>query len=81
MEYAKRIRTLRELKGYTQKRMAIELGITQSRYSVIENHASQCKIATLQKVSEILEVPLHILLDLSQPVHEGLFANTKPQKK
>lgn len=81
MEYAKRIRTLRELKGFTQKRMAIEMGITQSRYSIIENHASQCKLATLTKVAEILEVPLHILLDLSLPAHEGLFTPAKKQRK
>ncbi len=74
MEYAKRVRALRELKGYTQKRMAIELGITQSRYSIIENHAGQCKLETLLKVSAILEVPLHTILDLTQPVNESMFA-------
>jgi transcriptional regulator with XRE-family HTH domain len=81
MEYAKRVRALRELKGYTQKRMAIELGITQSRYSIIENHAAQCKLETLLKVSEILEIPIHTMLDLSQPVHEGMFVVAYRTKK
>ena len=50
-----KIRQLRELKGYSQEYMAVELGIAQSTYARLEQDDSRINITRLQCIANILD--------------------------
>ncbi|MFB6257951.1 MAG: helix-turn-helix domain-containing protein [Flavobacteriales bacterium] len=52
----KNIRSLRELRGYSQEYLADKLSITQSSYARFENGAKKTDFALLEKVAEVFEV-------------------------
>ena len=58
----KKIRTFRELKGYSQDYVAGKLEIAQNSYSKLETHPDQIKFGTLEKIAEILEVSINDLI-------------------
>jgi transcriptional regulator with XRE-family HTH domain len=53
-----KIRKLRELRNFTQSHIAEQLGITQGAYSRLEVGESELSYTKLEKISEVLEVPL-----------------------
>lgn len=57
-----RIRVLRQIKGFSQENMAIELGISQQGYSNLERSATRMKLCHLLRISEVLEVQASFLL-------------------
>ncbi|MEN2465133.1 XRE family transcriptional regulator [Ornithinibacillus sp. FSL M8-0202] len=59
----KKIKEMRLRKKWTQQQVADEAGISKSMLSKIENGQSASAIATLSKISEVLEVSLSWLLD------------------
>jgi transcriptional regulator with XRE-family HTH domain len=64
-----RIKRLREMKNYTQEYMANNLNISQNSYSRIENETVKLTTDRLQKISEILEVPVEYLVNLDAPIY------------
>ena len=63
MNIGDNIRKIRELKGYSQEYMAMELGISQPSYARIENGMTVPKIDRLQRIANILNVELSVLFD------------------
>jgi transcriptional regulator with XRE-family HTH domain len=57
-----KIRTLRELKEYSQEYVASKLEIAQNTYSKIETNQTKLTIDTLEKIAEILEVSINDIL-------------------
>ncbi len=70
MEYAKRIRLIRENKGFTQEYVADKLAVSQAAYSKMERKAGNCSLLTLEKVAEVLEVTLPFLIDVKKEHYE-----------
>ncbi|MEN0081120.1 helix-turn-helix transcriptional regulator [Flavobacterium lindanitolerans] len=58
-----KIRTIREVKGYSQDFMAEKLNISQKTYSRIESGQVKLDIERLYQISDILEVEPSDLLD------------------
>ena len=56
-----KIRKIRELRGYTQRYIAYKLGMSQERYSYLENHKKSINIETLVKISSLLEVSVEFI--------------------
>lgn len=58
----KKIRKLREIKGYTQDYMANKLQISQRAYSKLERNEQKISFDRLQSISNILEInPIELL--------------------
>ena len=54
--YGEKIKTIRELRGYSQEYMADQLGIAQNTYSKIETGQTKLSAEKLKQVTEILGV-------------------------
>ncbi|WP_453992494.1 helix-turn-helix domain-containing protein [Bacillus nitroreducens] len=60
-KWGRRIRAFRKLKGYTQEGLAKDLGISVSLVGEVERGTRVPSQIFLQRVSEILKVPLEDL--------------------
>ena len=58
----KRIKNLREKKGYTQESFAKEIGISHRTYSGIESGAHSTSIETLVEIAQVLETSLDYII-------------------
>ena len=58
MDIAGNIKRIRKLKKLSQKQVALEIGIAQAQYSVIESGKTVPTIPTLEKISKVFEVEL-----------------------
>jgi len=65
MEIGITIKELRKKKGIRQNRLAEKSGISQTYLSQIENGSRSATLDTLEKICEVLNVPLSILSFLS----------------
>jgi len=68
-----KIRKIRELKGYSQEFLAIQLGMSQNNYSRIENNDINVTLSKLQKIAEVLEVNVIKVIAFDE---EQLFNNS-----
>ncbi len=66
MKVGKKIRMLRELLGYSQDYMSIELEISQTTYSRIENDSTKIDLSKLMCITNILGVDLISLLQFDE---------------
>jgi transcriptional regulator with XRE-family HTH domain len=57
------IKTIRELKGYTQECMALKLSITQAGYSRIESGAGGMSFEKLEEIAAIFEMELPAVIN------------------
>lgn len=55
---ADRLKKMRLEKNVSQDYLAKKLGFTQKAYSKIENNETKLNVEVLQKISEVLEVPI-----------------------
>jgi transcriptional regulator with XRE-family HTH domain len=62
MNIGNNIKSIRELKNFTQEFMASELAISQASYARIESGTTVPKVDRLQRIAEVLEVDLSTLL-------------------
>jgi len=62
MKVGRKIRILRELLGYTQDFMSIELEISQTTYCRIENECTRVDISMLGRIVNILNISIIGLL-------------------
>lgn len=51
-----RIKTLRNVKNYTQEQIADQIGISRQKYARIENGANSITLDILSKISAVLDV-------------------------
>lgn len=58
----RRIRALREYRGFTQLKVAKELGISQAAYSRFEKGEVEISVMKLIALSEIYDIPFQALL-------------------
>ncbi len=56
MDIAGNVKRIRKLKNLSQKQVALEIGIAQAQYSVIESGKTVPTIPTLEKIAKVLEV-------------------------
>jgi len=63
MNISDNIKKVRELRNFSQEYVAQELGISQSSYARIESGEVIPKIDRLQRIAEILEVDMSMLLN------------------
>ena len=66
---ARNIRQIRELKGFSQDYMALQLEITQPAYHKIENGETVLKIDRLQQIADILGVDVAALMNPTTIFH------------
>jgi transcriptional regulator with XRE-family HTH domain len=69
-----KIRTIRELKGYSQEYVAAKLGIAQNSYSKIETNQTKLNTDTLEKIASILEVSINDILS-EEPIVLNFYGN------
>jgi transcriptional regulator with XRE-family HTH domain len=82
MKVGKKIRILRELVGYSQDYMSIQLEVSQTTYSRIENQNTRIDISRLISISKILGVTLISLLEFDENnINTLLMKNTEMAKK
>jgi len=58
MDIAKRIKTIREKKGMSQKELITAVGLGAPRYSRIETGKAEPSLTTLEKIAKALSVKL-----------------------
>jgi transcriptional regulator with XRE-family HTH domain len=64
------IRHYRELRNYTQKYVAGQMGISQNAYSKIENNITQLTVQHVKQLAEILQVAVTDLLKDEFEIHK-----------
>ncbi|MGV3656910.1 MAG: helix-turn-helix domain-containing protein [Chitinophagaceae bacterium] len=64
------IKRYRELKNFSQKYVAAQMGISQNAYSKIENNITQLTVHHVKQLSKILEVPVTDLLNDDFEIHK-----------
>ena len=67
------IKTIRELKNYTQEYMALRLNITQAGYSRIEKGSNRLSFEKLEEIAAVFEMDVRkiIKFDISHYVEPG----------
>ena len=76
MDVVENIRTIRKHKGISHEAMAMNLGISQTAYTKIEQRETKLTVERLQKIAEILDVKLGELLELEpQSFHQEIHNN------
>ena len=65
MLLAKRIKAIREHKGFTQKQVADRIGIEQATYSGYEREAGNLKFNTIVKIADALNCSIPFLVDIN----------------
>ena len=71
----KRIRALREARGYTQDKLSSLAGFTQKYLGEVERGAGNITIELLTKLADALGVPLSVVLETEhEQTHEELTA-------
>jgi transcriptional regulator with XRE-family HTH domain len=58
IDLSKRIRQLREAKGYSQQAVAEHLGMVQPNYHKLESDKSEIRIVHLEKLAELYKISL-----------------------
>ena len=71
-DFRKRIRKLREQKGFSQEYMAYELGVTQASYAKIENNTTRLSLERLFVISQVLQINIMQLLCVQEEFYDTL---------
>ncbi len=75
------IRQHRELKNFSQKYVAAQMGISQNAYSKIENNLTNLTVHHVKQLSEILQVPMPDLLKDEFEIHKPFMPSHKAVHK
>ena len=57
------VKRIREQKGYPQDYMAVKMGMSQPKYSRIENGEARFSMKELQEIADLLETDISAFLD------------------
>lgn len=60
------LRTMRLMRNYSQEYLALKLQISQNAYSKMEMGRTRITVETIFKITVILEVDIHALLNIKQ---------------
>ncbi|CAD0007351.1 MULTISPECIES: helix-turn-helix transcriptional regulator [Flavobacterium] len=63
------IRSIRELKNYTQEYMAVRLGITQAGYSKIEKGNAKMSFEKLEEIAAVFELSVENIISFETNLH------------
>ncbi len=66
IDVGKNLKALRELKGWSQEAMAIELEISQKTYSNIENSRNNISFEKLLKIADILKISIITIIEFNK---------------
>jgi len=72
-----KIKSIRELKNYTQEYMADQLGVTQAGYSKIEKGKTILSYIKLVEIARILEVSVEDIISFDSQRYFNNFNNVK----
>jgi len=72
-----KIKSIRELKNYTQEYMADQLGVTQAGYSKIEKGKTILSYVKLVEIARILEVSVEDIISFDSQRYFNNFNNVK----
>ena len=64
------IKKYREMRNYSQKYVATQMGMSQNAYSKIENNITGLTVQHVKELSKILEVPITDLLNDDFEIHK-----------
>jgi len=67
MQYAIRLREIREAYGLTQAEVAYRCNMSPSAYGQIERKASNASINTMESIAHSLGISLSFLVDINNP--------------
>lgn len=81
MKIGKKIRMLRELRGFSQDFVSIQLEISQATYSKIENECTKIDITRLMCIADILDIDLISLLQFEESNIDGIVAHCSKKLK
>ncbi len=81
MIFSKRLKQLRESKGYTQESLAKKMGITPGAIGLYEQERREPNNETLIALSNVFEVSVDYLLGLEEPRFENSLNTTSIAKK
>lgn len=68
MDFARTLRDVREMRGLSQRQLSERCGFDPSYICLIESGQRVPSIAGLQKLAEVLDVPVSYLVFESEPV-------------
>ena len=60
-EILERIKKIRNLRGVKQEYIALQMGMSQSTYSKIENGNQKLTFEVIEKISDVLNIPINHL--------------------
>jgi transcriptional regulator len=60
-EILERIKKIRNLRGVKQKYIALQMGMSQSTYSKIENGNQKLTFEVIEKIADVLNIPINHL--------------------
>ena len=75
MNIAQRIKLFRTNKGFSQKEVALSIGIDQAQYSRIENGKVEPTISSVEKIAKALEVKIEELFSAEEPIDVNSYDN------
>lgn len=81
MKVGKKIRIIRELLGYSQDFMSIELEISQATYSRIENECTRIDISMIMRIVDILNISIINLLQFDESYARSVVTISKMQSE
>ncbi|MDO8503783.1 MAG: helix-turn-helix transcriptional regulator [bacterium] len=70
MNYGKALKIVRSARNFSQTDLAKETSLDPSYISLIEQNKRTPSMGTLQKITKILDVPLHLFVLLSSEKNE-----------
>lgn len=76
-----KIKSIRELKNYTQEYMAEQLEISQPAYNKIESGKTGLTFEKLEEIARILDVSLEAVIGFDSQVYFTAFSKTKRGNK
>ena len=75
MEFAKKLKAIRIEKGYTQRYMHTQLGISPNGYASYEQGRTEPNIETLKRICILLDVSANYLVGLEDENGEKTYNN------
>ncbi len=66
LELGKKLRTLRELKGFTQENISDHISMSQKTYSLLENGRADIKMGDLEKISDFMGISIPDILSFNE---------------
>ncbi len=80
MQASERIKEYRNIKGLSQKEVALKIGIDQAQYSRIESGKVEPTVSSLEKIAEALEIEVGQFFGDQKPVDVNAYDKSLVEK-